>query len=107
MATKTVTPKELAQELGTDAKSLRKFLREFFKDHELDTPGQGGRYAITGKQAQQIRKAFNTKPARPKAPEVDETEEVEDIADEVDEVDDTTDEDVEFEDDDELVDDEG
>lgn len=64
MAAKTMTPKELAVELHTDAKTLRKFLRDNAETLALDTPGQGGRYSLTGKQAQSIRKAFSNRTVR-------------------------------------------
>ena len=89
MAAKTITPKELAQELGTDAKTLRKFLREWAPSREVDTPGQGGRWALTGRQAQEIRKAFSNRQTvrRSAKAENAEVEEVEDPeAEEVEDV---------------------
>lgn len=45
-ATATLTPAELATELGTDARTARKFLRSITpKD---DQPGKGSRWALKG-----------------------------------------------------------
>jgi hypothetical protein len=58
MAT-TSTPKEVAQEFGTDAKTLRKFLRSITPIE--DRPGKGGRWSLpaTKKQLTTLRKRFD------------------------------------------------
>lgn len=62
MAAKTLTVKEAAQQIGTDARTLRKFLR-----HEVteaggkvgeDTPGKGGRYSLEAKQMRGLQSRF-------------------------------------------------
>ena len=55
--TKTLTPKDLAEKLSTDSKTVRRFLR---KAHGDDAPGQGGRWAIQAAQVAKLRKEFET-----------------------------------------------
>lgn len=51
-----LTTKEVAEELGTDGKTLRKFLRSHLpKDAQ---PGQGGRYAFDKKDIAGLKKAW-------------------------------------------------
>lgn len=52
----TFSAKEVAQECGTDARTLRKFLREFLPAEEQ--PGQGGRYSFTKGEVTKIKKGF-------------------------------------------------
>jgi len=52
------TTKDLAEELGTDPKTLRKFLRS--QDSPVTPVGQGNRYSIDGRTARSLRKAFLT-----------------------------------------------
>lgn len=54
--TKTLTPAELAQELGTDAKTCRKFLRS---PEGLDRKvGKGHRWAIEAKSVRSLKSRF-------------------------------------------------
>lgn len=53
---RTMTPKEVALELGTDARTLRKFLRTI---ETVDSPGKGGRYAIEARKVNSLKKGFN------------------------------------------------
>lgn len=56
-AAPTLSAKEVARELGTDARTLRKFLREVTpKD---DQPGQGGRWTFTKGEVTKIKKKFD------------------------------------------------
>ena len=84
MATKTLTVKEVAEMIGTDGRTLRKFLR-----HEVteaggkvgeDTPGKGGRYSLESTKVKQLQKRFDAwNEARRSKPEVesDESDELE------------------------------
>jgi hypothetical protein len=58
-ATATMTPAELAPVLGTDSKTLRKFLRSCTPKE--DQPGKGGRWSIsaTKKDITSMKKRFN------------------------------------------------
>jgi hypothetical protein len=60
----TLTVKEIAEKIGTDGRTLRKFLR-----HEAaekggvvgeDTPGKGGRYSIEANKVAGLTKRFAT-----------------------------------------------
>ena len=59
---KMLTPKEVAPQLGTTAKTLRKFLR---KDEKAiaanggDTPHKGGRWAIPASSLKGLQKRFD------------------------------------------------
>jgi hypothetical protein len=55
--TKTFSAKEVARELGTDARTLRKFLRS--DASPVEPPGQGGRYEFTSKQVKKVKRAFD------------------------------------------------
>ncbi len=55
--TKTLTPKDLAEKLSTDSKTVRRFLR---KAHGDDAPGQGGRWSIPAADVAKLRKEFET-----------------------------------------------
>lgn len=50
----TISPKELAAELGTDPKTVRKFLRSLSSER----PGKGGRWAISTADLEAIRSRF-------------------------------------------------
>lgn len=54
--TKTITPKELAQELESDGRTVRKFLRSITPKDEQ--PGKGNRWAIESRKVASLRKAF-------------------------------------------------
>lgn len=56
MTTK-LSAKEAARELGTDARTLRKFIRSA-KDLPIEPVGQGARYEFTTKEVKQLKKAF-------------------------------------------------
>lgn len=65
----TFSAKEAAIECGTDARTLRKFLREFLPQEEQ--PGQGGRYSFTKGEITKFKKAFSTWSAKGKAATAD------------------------------------
>lgn len=79
--TKTTTPKALAEELDTNPKALRRFMRALAAaelkagatEPTLAPVGQGNRYGITGKQAKAIKAAWlaahSPKPEADEAPE--------------------------------------
>lgn len=54
----TITPKELANRLETDAKTVRKFLRSDASGVSADAPGKGGRWSIDSANVRSMRKAF-------------------------------------------------
>lgn len=56
MAT-TITPKEFAAKLETDARTARKFLRSITPKDEQ--PGKGHRWAIEAKKVASLKKQFN------------------------------------------------
>lgn len=64
MTTKTLTVKEVAEKLGTDGRTLRKFLRheavEAGGQVGTDTPGKGKRYAIPANEVSKMHKRFES-----------------------------------------------
>ena|SRR5688572_20755377 len=76
--TSSLSAKEVAKELGTDARTVRKFLRK-----QYGTIGQGNRWNIQRKEIAQLRKAFDVwaKPEVKVAPSkvVDLSEEIDDL----------------------------
>jgi hypothetical protein len=96
----TLSAKEAALELGTDARTFRKFMRTITPKDEQ--PGQGNRYAIEARSMKGLRKKFDewNKP-KVKADPVETDDEVldEELIDEVDELTED-DEDTDTEDDD-------
>lgn len=55
----TLTPAELATELGTDARTARKFLRSVARtDDKFVAPGKGGRWAIEKAQIRSLRSKY-------------------------------------------------
>lgn len=56
MATETLSAKQVALEVGTDARNFRKFLRDVTPRD--DQPGQGGRWTFTRGEATKIAKRF-------------------------------------------------
>lgn len=56
-AAQTLSAKEVAIELKTDARTLRKFLREVTPKE--DQPGQGGRWTFTKGDVKKLTKKFN------------------------------------------------
>lgn len=55
----TMTPKEIAQELDTDPRTVRKFLRSDAKERGIETPGKGSRWAIEKRELRSMRTRFN------------------------------------------------
>jgi hypothetical protein len=51
----TITPKDLADKLSTDSKTVRRFLR---RQHGDDAPGQGGRWSIPAADVKKLAKEF-------------------------------------------------
>jgi hypothetical protein len=56
---RTLTPKEIALEWGTDAKTLRKFLRKDIKEKGLESPGKGQRWSIDARSLKTLQKRFD------------------------------------------------
>lgn len=91
----TLSAKEVATKLETDARTLRKFLRSDAKSKGgkvgEDTPGKGGRYSFTAAEVKSLRKKFSAwekaNAARKAEKETDEDEvEVSEVEGEVEEV---------------------
>ena len=67
--------KEVARALGTDARTLRKFLRS--SDSPFEAVGQGGRYNFDDEDVKLLERAFNghlrkkKTPTKPKTIELD------------------------------------
>lgn len=83
----TLTAKEVAEKLETDARTFRKFVRSEVKaaggEVGVDTPGKGKRYSFESKEISGLKKRFSAwDEARRAAPEV-EVEETEEILEEV------------------------
>ena len=57
--TKIITPKELAVQLDTDARTVRKFLRSDAKANGTETPGKGSRWEIEARSVRSLQKRFN------------------------------------------------
>lgn len=84
--TKTITTAELAAELDTTPRELRKFLRADAKVNEVETPGKGKRYALpaNARSIAAMRKKFSTwQDAQKVRTEVDTTESDTEVNDEV------------------------
>lgn len=67
--TEKFSAKEAAIQLGTDARTLRKFIRS--KSCDFEPVGQGNRYEFTSKEIKSLKKAFlawsnGTKPKKEK-----------------------------------------
>lgn len=78
MTTQTLTPKELAAEIGTTPKALRRFIRTLAdtatkdeKDPIVPRVGQGHRYAITPADARRIKDAWGKAHASAETPKGD------------------------------------
>ena len=56
MAAQTMTPADLATELGTDARTVRKFLRSITPKE--NQPGKGSRWSIEKKQLRSLRSQY-------------------------------------------------
>jgi Lon protease-like protein len=79
----TFTAKQLARKVGTDPKTLRKFLRSTASP--VEAVGQGGRYEFDSEAAELISNAFKTwSQVRPTKLKEDAVEEIEndDVSDE-------------------------
>jgi hypothetical protein len=76
----TLSAKEAARELGTDARTFRKFMRA--TTSKEDQPGQGNRYAIPKTRIKKLKTAFdewNKPKAKTPPPDVElDDEELED-----------------------------
>jgi hypothetical protein len=59
MATKMLTPKEIALDWDISAKTLRKFLRFDARTNGAETPGKGKRWEIPASQVKSLRKRFD------------------------------------------------
>lgn len=55
----TMTTAEIAAELDTTPRTLRKFLRADAKAQGVPTPGKGARYAIEKREMRSLRKRFD------------------------------------------------
>jgi hypothetical protein len=68
----TLSAKEAARELGTDARTFRKFMRA--TTAKEDQPGQGNRYAIKKTSIKKLKTAFDewNKPKQKAVPLADE-----------------------------------
>lgn len=110
--TNAFSAKDLASECGTDAKNVRKFLRDFYRSNERadDLPGQGGRYTFTKSEVNALVKAYKewaTGKAAKKAASAEKQSQSSGTSKKGQEIEDLTDEDVEeFEIDDETASDE-
>jgi predicted transcriptional regulator len=71
----TITANELATELDTTPREVRKFLRADAKAQGTATPGKGARYQIERKQVASLKKRFAKWDEARKAPEADEAPE--------------------------------
>lgn len=56
MPAENLSAKQVAKELDTNPRTLRKFLREHLEKEYL--PGQGGRYVFFRKDLPKLKKAF-------------------------------------------------
>lgn len=54
-----MTPKEISLEWGTDAKTLRKFLRADIRAKGGENPGKGQRWAIDARSLKSLQKRFD------------------------------------------------
>lgn len=54
----TITATELATELGTTPREVRKFLRSDAKASESPTPGKGARYAIEKREVRALKTRY-------------------------------------------------
>jgi hypothetical protein len=91
MAQQMRTPKDIALEFETTAKTLRKFLRKDEKAISAnggETPGKGGRWAIPASQVKSLQKRFDAWIEANRSKQEDEVEEEEAVIE--DEVTETT-----------------
>lgn len=71
---RSISAKAVAAKCGVNAKTFRRFLREYFKEIGRATPGQGGTYAFSSDEAVALTTAFS-KWSSPKK-STDDTEEL-------------------------------
>lgn len=99
-----LSAKQAAIQLGTDARTLRKFLRA---SDDFDAVGQGNRYEFDAKEMKKLKKLFNSTPKKKvngtKVKDEVIDEEIDAYVQEQDEIDRTTEE-VDLDDDGEPVD---
>lgn len=57
--TKIITPKEFAVTVGSDPRTVRKFLRSDARANGAETPGKGSRWEIEAKTVRSLTKRFN------------------------------------------------
>jgi hypothetical protein len=96
MTAQKFSAKEAAIKLGTDARTLRKFIRS---SNDFDAVGQGNRYEFTAKELKTLEKKFKgaeTKPAKKTKKKIEAPIEDQDAID-------RTTEEVDLDDDDEPV----
>ena len=55
MTTDALTTTEVADKVGTDARKLRKFLRDF---DAIESPGRGGRYDFSDAELEELKAAY-------------------------------------------------
>lgn len=71
----TLNTTELATELDTTPRELRKFLRADAKNADRPTPGKGARYSIERREVRALKTRFNSwvdaKNATDEAPDAD------------------------------------
>jgi hypothetical protein len=76
----TLTTKEAAEKLGTEPRTLRKFLRSETVENGgtvgEDTPGKGGRYSLEAKEFRSLKKRFDAWSEK-RVRSADEAEEIE------------------------------
>jgi predicted transcriptional regulator len=76
----TLSAKELAQELGTDGRTVRKYLRATVRAAGIANPGKGQRWSIDRKDVRKIRKDFAVWEAARVAAETTESDETPETA---------------------------
>lgn len=77
----TITAGELATEIGTTPREVRKFLRADAKAHEATTPGKGARYAIEKREVRALKARFAKWDEARKAVTEDESDEAPEATD--------------------------
>lgn len=53
-----VTPKEFALKVGSDPRTVRKFLRSQARENGTETPGKGSRWEIDSRSVRSLQKRF-------------------------------------------------
>lgn len=70
----SISPKEFAQRVGSDPRTVRKFLRSNARENGTETPGKGSRWELDGKSIRSLSTKFRKWDDARTAPEADETE---------------------------------